>query len=96
MSKKHYNVGDKIVLKGGTFRSGRAEDVCSIVSIMPSAYGLSQYRVRFEAENCERRITSDDIDHLVSVTPARAPDLQASRRTDKGSWINGSAIKVGK
>ena len=94
MNKHRHNVGDVVVLKSGAFRSGETEGPCRIVSVLPDTNGLTQYRVRFEGENCERRITQEDISHeaAASVSDKSTPTLTPSG----GSWVNLNTIKIKK
>lgn len=92
MPKHIYSVGDDIVLKSGAFRAGDPKTSCRIVSVLPSAYGLAQYRIRYAAENCERRITEDDIDGKASKS---ALDTKAGTPTET-SWINANMIRTRK
>lgn len=95
MSRHAYQVGDKVVLKSGAFRRGETESECRIVSTLPEAYGQVQYRVRFESENCERRVTEADIDGDAS-TSAAGRQKPLATASGGGSWVNLNAIRIKK
>lgn len=92
MPHHRYRVGDKVVLKSGAFRTGRTDNLCEVEAVLPDAYGLAQYRIRFETEKLERRVTEEDIDHIASPAPTSNVD-QTSLATG-GSWVNTNSIKI--
>ncbi|WP_431323268.1 cold-shock protein [Rhizobium sp. YTU87027] len=89
-----YAVGDSIVLKDGFVRTETAGRTCKITAVLPSEGSRPQYRVRFEAENFDRRILESDIDLNQSAPPspaiAKVMDIQG------GSWLKTSSIRVRK
>jgi hypothetical protein len=89
-----YAVGDIVVLKDGPLRTARAGGAFKILSVLPEANGLIQYRVRSEREGFDRRISSGDIEPGLSSTP-RAP-MTTATATAREPWFKASAIKVGK
>ncbi|MEV4609548.1 cold-shock protein [Neorhizobium sp. LMR1-1-1.1] len=94
MSKHRYDAGDVVVLKSGAFRFGETNGSCRIVAVLPDAYGLTQYRVQFDGENCERRITHGDISHEGSVDLSKTST--ATPLPSGSSWINVNTIKIKK
>ncbi|MGY5805052.1 hypothetical protein [Rhizobium hainanense] len=94
MPKSVYVTGDSIILKNGVFLYGAKKGHCRIVSILPKANGLVQYRIRFSSENCERLITEADIDHDASVGVDGKPSTNAAYASS--SWVNINAIKIRK
>ena len=92
MANPLYKAGDLVVLKGGAFRSGEAGSECHVVAVLPEAYGVIQYRVQFDNENCERRITQADIESTVSRTPGVPSD--PSFPPPGGSWIKPMTIRT--
>lgn len=93
MGRPNYKVGDMIVLKSGLTRTAKADKRCRISSILPNDHGHVQYRVQFDAENFERRITEADID--TGESPSRVS--QAAAKSDGAEpWLKFSSIKIGK
>jgi hypothetical protein len=92
MAQHRYGIGDMVALKSGAFRSRESTGLCRIVSVLPEAYGLAQYRVRFDAENWERRITQDDIDK--DASPRTLTESDAVSAEPSGSWVNLNKIKI--
>lgn len=95
MGRPNYKVGDVIVLKSGLTRTAAAEKRCRIAGILPNDHGHVQYRVQFDAENFERRITETDIDTGKSPCEA-SPEAVAKLSDGVGSWLKPSSIRVGK
>ncbi|MBY3194576.1 cold-shock protein [Rhizobium laguerreae] len=94
MGRQNYKVGDMIVLKSGLTRTAKAEKRCRISSILPNDHGHVQYRVQFDAENFERRITEADID--TGESPSRASPEAAAKSDGVEPWLKFSSIKIGK
>ncbi|MBB4480002.1 cold-shock protein [Rhizobium sp. MC63] len=94
MGRPNYKVGDTIVLKSGLTRTAKAEKRCRIASILPNDHGHVQYRVRFDAENFERRITEADID--TGKSPCEASPEAVAKSDGAGSWLKLSSIRIGK
>jgi hypothetical protein len=53
-----------------------------------------QYRVRFEAENFERRILQIDID--VAASPPSVEEERFSPKGKSSNWLNSNAISIKK
>jgi hypothetical protein len=95
MSLNIYNVGDSLVLKAGLTRTAVSDRTCRIVGILPAAdRGEQQYRVRFGAENFERRIVASDIDTTETSSSAKA--IEASVTITSGPWLKPASIRIGK
>ncbi|NKL01611.1 cold-shock protein [Rhizobium leguminosarum bv. viciae] len=94
MGRQNYKVGDMIVLKSGLTRTAKANKRCRISSILPNDHGHVQYRVQFDAENFERRITEADID--TGESPSRASPEVAAKSDGAEPWLTFSSIKIGK
>ncbi|WP_409527090.1 cold-shock protein [Rhizobium sp. P32RR-XVIII] len=94
MSKPNYKVGDFVVLKSGLTRTAAADRRCEVVGILPNDHGQAQYRVRFEAENFERRITALDID--ASESPPGVADAQPIQTSETGPWLKTFSTKMRK
>ncbi|RUL99746.1 cold-shock protein [Rhizobium chutanense] len=94
MGRPNYQIGDMIVLKSGFTRTAKAEKRCRISSILPNDHGHVQYRVQFDAENFERRITEADID--TGETPSRASVEAAVKSDGAEPWLKFSSIRTGK
>ncbi|MBY5515016.1 cold-shock protein [Rhizobium leguminosarum] len=94
MGRPNYKVGDMIVLKSGLTRTAKADKRCRISSILPNDHGHVQYRVQFDAENFERRITEADID--IGETPSRVSPQAAAKSDGAEPWLKFSSIKIGK
>lgn len=92
MKNPRYKVGDTVSLKSGAFRNGHGGE-CKVVSVLPEAYGLVQYRVLYAGENCERRVTEEDLQAVISS--ARRDELTAAS-SPQGSWVDIAAIKTRK
>lgn len=86
MATHHYGVGDTIVLKDGFARTDPARRTGTVVGILPATEGGdAQYRVRFEAERCERRVVQADIEAGATREAIRAAE---PRRAATGSpWL---------
>jgi hypothetical protein len=89
-----YTVGDCIVLKDGFVRTEMESRTCRIAAVLPSEGRRSQYRVRFEGENFDRRIFESDIDAAQSTSSAKP--VAAAAETSGGSWLKTSSIRVRK
>ncbi|MBY3331827.1 cold-shock protein [Rhizobium laguerreae] len=94
MGRQNYKVGDMIVLKSGLTRTAKANKRCRISSILPNDHGHVQYRVQFDAENFERRITEADID--TGESPSRASPEVVAKSDGAEPWLKFSSIKIGK
>ncbi|TCU15821.1 hypothetical protein [Rhizobium sullae] len=93
-SYSNYKVGDLVVLKSGLTRTAAANRRCKVVGVLPNDHGHVQYRVRFEAENFERRITALDID--ATESPPRIVGTQAIQTSNAEPWLKVSSIKIRK
>ncbi|APO76298.1 hypothetical protein AM571_CH03507 [Rhizobium etli 8C-3] len=93
-AKPTYKIGDFVVLKSGLTRTAAADRRCKVVGVLPNDHGHVQYRVRFEAENFERRITSLDID--ATESPPRISGAQVVQTSNAEPWLKTSSIKVRK
>ncbi|TCL64623.1 cold-shock protein [Rhizobium sp. BK251] len=94
MPRHLYSVGDSVFLKTGGLRSPKSERPCRILSVLPETYGMAQYRIRFDDENCERRITEAEIDNELSTATGKKERSRPAASVS--SWINPSAIKTRK
>ena len=95
MSQKTYDVGDTVIMKTGLARSAAAVRSCRIVGVLPAAErGDTQYRVRFDGENFERRIVGTDIELSEATLPIREDGLDSSVRG--GPWLKPLGIKRGR
>ncbi|MBB2687411.1 UNVERIFIED_ORG: hypothetical protein GGE64_004477 [Rhizobium etli] len=94
MGRPNYKIGDMIVLKSGLTRTAEAEKRCRIAGVLPNDHGHVQYRVQFDAENFERRITEADIDTGKSLSRA-APEVVA-KAGGAEPWLKLSSIRIGK
>lgn len=92
MKNLRYQAGDLVFLKAGAFQAGEPNQQCRILSVLPDAYGRAQYRIQFGAENWERRITHEDIDHHLSER--RSESDGPDETPVGGSWVNSSSIKI--
>ncbi|MFN7009679.1 MAG: cold-shock protein [Allorhizobium sp.] len=87
-------VGDRVLLRDGISGSGRNRQACRIVSVLPAEHGEPEYRVRFDSENFERRITLSDID---DVEPSSVTAEKKEAAKAKGEpWLKPSSIRVGR
>ncbi|MGX5665539.1 cold-shock protein [Rhizobium daejeonense] len=91
MNSTNPAIGNVVVLKDGSSGRGRNRTPCRIVAILPSDGGEKQYRVRFEAENFERRIVLSDIDTL--ATESVLPQKPAGNTQDE-PWLKPSAVRT--
>jgi hypothetical protein len=95
MAKAPYKVGDLVAIKSGPARTSRDDKRCKVVAMLPDAYGSTQFRVRCDDENFDRRVTGADIEPL-------EPAAQISRSAPKPAsgagepWLKTSTIKIGK
>lgn len=94
MQNRRYRSGDSILLKPGALGNSQPSGRGSILSCLPEADGVAQYRVRFENENFERRIRQDDID--LTASPSAAPETRSMPQEKTASWINSRAISIRK
>ncbi|MCZ7486989.1 cold-shock protein [Rhizobium rhizogenes] len=95
MRKNLYRSGDAIVLKAGVLGSNQPSGPGRITMVLPETQGLVRFRVRFQNENFERNIASDEIDTASSLS--RGMDAESlAPRASGSSWINTSTIKVRK
>ena len=94
MPRPNYKIGDFVVLKAGLTRTAAADRQCEIVGILPNDHGHVQYRVRFEAENFERRITALDID--TSESPPQIAGAQTIHTSKAEPWLKTTSIKIRK
>ncbi|QND39551.1 cold-shock protein [Rhizobium leguminosarum bv. viciae] len=94
MGRPNYKVGDMIVLKSGLTRTAKADKRCRISSILPNDHGHVQYRVQFDAENFERRITEADID--TGESPSVGFPQAAAKSDGAEPRLKFSSIKIGK
>jgi hypothetical protein len=94
VSRKTYSVGDTIILKAGLTRTATADRLCKIVNVLPADHGEIQYRVRFGAENFERRIVHGDIDHSETTLPVH--EDKAAPKLKNESWLKPASLKIGK
>ena len=91
MRQRNYKAGDDVKLKAN-FAGGRSPPGLSrIVGILPvSDCGETQYKVRFDGENFDRRILGSDIE-------GKIPAPSGNRNTPAGdTWLKPSKIKVRK
>jgi hypothetical protein len=87
-----YSVGDAVILKND-FLSGRNEErICFIAAVLPETQRLVQYRVRFDGEKFERRVTEADIDR--AAEPSYAPEDAVGSSPAPSSWIKTGAFKI--
>lgn len=92
MPKHSYKIGDTVFLRRGPLRNAEPQGAGRVLAVLPSAAdGMSQYRVKFDTENCERHINAAEIDDDVSVGAE-----QNRAKASTGSWINTKAIKINK
>lgn len=83
MAIHHHRVGDVVILRDGFTKTDVANRTCTIVGILPATErGDAQYRVRFGAERCERRVVQADIE-TTSVH-------EAANTSDEGPIATGS------
>ncbi|MCB5204643.1 cold-shock protein [Neorhizobium sp. T786] len=94
MSIPVYSVGDIVVFKSDLYRRSDNNRTCRIASVLPEAQGVIQYRIRFDDENFERRVTEADIDR-VTEPPLKREERVTSPST-ASSWVNLNAIKIKK
>ncbi|MDK1493074.1 cold-shock protein [Sinorhizobium sp. 7-81] len=95
MSRNRYSIGDTVVLRADLTRTASADRKCCIVGVLPAAeYGEPQYRVRFGAENFDRRIFEGDIDATETDLPARADD--AAALVSGRPWLKPLSTKAAK
>ncbi len=87
-------VGDRVLLRDGISGSGRNRQACRIVSVLPAEHGEPEYRVRFEAENFERRITLSDIDGV--EPPSGTAEKNEAAKAKGEPWLKPSSIRVGR
>lgn len=91
MSSTDPVIGDVVILKDGFSGRSRNRTSCRIVAILPSDDGEKQYRIRFDAENFERRIVLSDIDTLATET--MLPEKSETDTRDE-PWLKPSAIRT--
>ena len=95
MSRNTYSVGDTVVLRADLTRTAAADRTCRIAAILPAAeHGEPQYRVRFGAENFERRIFEHDIDPTDTASPARERSPAAA--AEGKPWLKPLSIRTTK
>ena len=95
MPRHQYRPGDTVVLKARVLGSTQPEGSGRIVSQLPEANGLLRYRVRFSSENFERSIEQDEIDTVVSASPA-ARSHRVADNGGSGSWVKSNTIRTRK
>lgn len=92
MSRHAYKVDDIVLLRTGPIRNAAPSGAGRVLAILPAdAEGISQYRVKFDAENCERHISAVEIDDDMSMTTGRE---RPGSNSSAGSWINHKSIKT--
>lgn len=94
MSDPIYAVGDTVFLKSGILRTMSPELACRIISVLPEAQGVVQYRVRFGSETFERRVAEADIDRAASPM-SKGPGRPTSPSATS-SWVNPNSIRIKK
>ncbi|GEO84253.1 MULTISPECIES: cold-shock protein [Alphaproteobacteria] len=94
MLKSSPRVGDLVMLRDGISGNSRNRKACRIVTILPAEHGEPEYRVRFEAENFERRVTLSDIDGVQTSSGAVERQHQATAPAEP--WLKLSLIRVGR
>jgi hypothetical protein len=78
MAIHHHSIGDVVVIRDGFTKTATEHRTCTIVGILPATErGDAQYRVRFGAERCERRVLQADIDTTLSSAEAPKADTFA-------------------
>ena len=87
-------VGDRVLLKDGIAGSGRNRQACRIVTILPAEHGQPEYRIRFDSENFERRITLSDIDG--AAPPAAETEMQNQSTAKAEPWFKASSLRIGR
>lgn len=95
MSLNVYSIGDVLVLKSGLTRTAIGNRTCTLVGLLPAAdRGEQQYRVRFGAENFERRIVASDID-ITETSSFVKPD-EVSIEIVGEPWLKSASVRIGK
>jgi len=94
MRKSYPRVCDRVLLRDGISGTNRNRQACRIVTVLPAEHGEPEYRVRFEAENFERRITLSDIDGIETSSGTVEKQQQATVKAEP--WLKPSSIRVGR
>lgn len=93
MSRKTYAVGDTVIVRADPTRTAAADRTCRIVGVLPADHREAQYRVRFAAENFERRIVASDIETETAVEIGAATPAPADRGTP---WLRPLSVRPAK
>jgi len=96
MDPNIYSIGDLIVVKASLTRAAMDNRQCRVVGMLPASdRGEKQYRVRFGAENFERRIVASDIDRSETATTSIRSDTPPAKGSAE-PWLKSSKIRIGK
>ena len=94
MRKSYPRVGDRVLLRDGISGTNRNRLAFRIVTVLPAEHGEPEYRVRFDAENFERRVTLSDIDGIETSSGTVEKQQQATVKAEP--WLKPSSIRVGR
>jgi hypothetical protein len=93
-SAKGFAAGDVVILHSGLVKTSTDLRTCTIVSVLPSAdRGERQYRVQFDNENFERRVTESDIETLKEAAVREVSVVAAG---SGNSWLKPLRSKTGR
>lgn len=93
-SAKGFAAGDVVILHSGLVKTSTDLRTCTIVSVLPSAdRGERQYRVQFDNENFERRVTESDIETLKEAAVREVSVVAAG---SSNSWLKPLRSKTGR
>ena len=92
MRQRNYKAGDEVSLKANLSGMRTPSGHVRIVGILPvSDWGETQYKVRIDGENFDRRVLGS---HIVRQITTRSSD--GHNPSTGYTWLNPSQIKVRK
>lgn len=93
MTRRVCAVGDTVTVRADFTKLAPAVRTCRIIGVLPADHGETQYRVRFDGENFERRIVASDVE----TTEAASHIEEGPSRIAKGEpWLKPSRIRIGR
>lgn len=94
MTRRICAVGDLVTVRADFTKLAPAVRTCRIIGVLPADHGETQYRVRFDGENFERRIVASDVETTEAASPI---EEGPSRRIATGEpWLKPSRIRIGR
>ncbi|MEI3851188.1 MULTISPECIES: hypothetical protein [Ensifer] len=90
MSRKTYEIGDKVTLRASAAQSILNSRLGLIVGLLPNDRGEARFRVRVEGETFERCVLETDIEH------AETSKEDAPQAAITGPWLKKLSTKPGR